>query len=337
MSYLDLFDTLIQQLLSIAPQPKTGDGVVFGTSRTDVLGGGDNVDAIYGFDGDDLLIGGGSGDLIYGEDGPQRSVNDLLDDPDDCDPSMPIILMASNDFIFGDDAYADNRNPFDAAVGGSDRIYGGLGNDWIFGEAGNDRLEGGPVHGNYSCIHAQYSDKDYLFGGVGNDRLIGGYDNDVLVGGADDDRLTGSSQRNGQHAYDGIDILWGDDEGGNGGQGRDIFEIGDRGERYYDDGIDVSSGFLQFAHIKDFHQSRDRIQLARLASSNQARPNERYLTKRVSFDQVIPSGDPSVMGTAIYYSTGLSGNYSNELLAFVEDNQNTPASFNLDAQYVIYS
>ena len=336
MSYLDLFDTVIQQFLETAPQPKTGNGNILGTAQTDVLEGSDNIDAIYGFDGDDLIIGGGGGDLLHGEDGTHRDINDLLDDPDNCDPSMPISIMASNDIIFGDNGLADGTL-LNAAVGGSDRIYGGLGDDWIFGEAGDDRLEGGPANGNYSCIHAQYSDNDYLFGGVGNDRLIGGYDNDVLVGGAHDDRLTGSSQRRGQHAYDGIDILWGDDEGGDGSQGRDIFEIGYRGERYYDDGIDVSNGSLQFAHIKDFNQLVDRIQLASLSNSNPARPHEHYVTKRVSFDQVLHKGDPNIIGTAIYYSTGLSGNYNDELLAFVEDNQNTPASFNLDAQYVIYS
>ncbi|NEQ51085.1 MAG: calcium-binding protein [Leptolyngbya sp. SIO3F4] len=336
MSYLDLFENVLEELLNKASEPRTGEGNILGTNQVDILNGSDNVDAIYGFDEDDLIIGGDRGDVLYGEDREQRSINDLIPDPDNCDPSQPITIMASNDIIFGDDGNADN-DLFNSIVGGSDRIYGGLGNDWIFGEAGNDRLEGGPVHGNYSCIHAQYSDKDYLFGGVGNDRLIGGYDNDVLVGGDHDDRLTGSAQRNGQHAYDGIDILWGDNEGGNGAQGADIFEIGDRGERYYDDSIDVSSGFLQFAHIKDFHQSLDKIQLANLSSNNPALRNEHYVTKRLSFDQVLPSGDPSIMGTAIYYSTGLSGNYQDELLAFVEDNQHTPANFSLDAGYVIYS
>ena len=339
-SYLERFEGVLATLRAGNPRRIDGSGFsILGGNGSDLINGTQTANSIFGFDGNDLIYGAGGIDRLHGEDREQRDIDDFINNPDNCNTPLPAgVIMASDDILFGDDGDRDNNLLNAQGAWGDDTLYGGLGDDWLFGERGNDRLEGGPIEGSYRCINANYSDRDHLFGGVGEDRLIGGYENDVLIGGRDNDRLTGSSQRGGQHAYDGIDILWGDDEGGDGSQGADIFEIGERGERYYDDGVDVSGGINQFALIKDFNQRVDTIQLARLSRTSPTLVNERYIARRVSLGSIISPGQfGNAIGTAIYYFTGLSGPDQPELLAFIEDNQNTPTQFNFNAEYINYS
>ncbi len=121
-----------------------------------------------------------------------------------------------------------------------------------------------------------------LNGGVGNDTLIGGDGNDVLVGIAPTMANPGKGE---------IDILIG-------GQGRDLFVLGDEMRAYYNDDLLDNPGFQDYALIKDLNVGEDRIQLHRgsysLGSS--------------------PLGMPS--GTAIYVNESQN---SSELIAIVED------------------
>lgn len=82
--------------------------------------------------------------------------------------------------------------------GGSDKFYGGDGDDYLLGLEGNDRLEGGAGldvllggSGNDTMIGG---DGDDIFGGDrGNDYMLGGAGADLMNGGAGDDRLEGGA------------------------------------------------------------------------------------------------------------------------------------------------
>ena len=86
---------------------------------------------------------------------------------------------------------------------GTDRIYGGTGDDVIRGNAGSDHLEGG-------------RGDDLIMGGSGSDELVGGRGDDELEGGAGADLLQGNS---------GDDTL-------TGGAGADRIEGGDGHDTY---------------------------------------------------------------------------------------------------------
>jgi Ca2+-binding RTX toxin-like protein len=107
-----------------------------------------------------------------------------------------------NQVIFGNDA-ADGELLKGGA--GTDRVYGGGGDDVLRGRAGNDHLEGG-------------KGDDLVMGGIGDDELTGDQGDDELDGGAGKDKLSGGS---------GDDTLTGGrgDDRMDGGVGHDIYAI----------------------------------------------------------------------------------------------------------------
>ena len=304
-------------------QGNSGNDSLFGGEGDDTLDGGigpSREPSKYHLSGEDRMYGFGGNDTYYVDSAGDRVIEFSNKGYDTVKAYVDYTLEANVERLYLSGALTQ-----------------GIGNDlnnWI----GFDRAE----HHNpaeTSNLHLEgHGGNDSLRSGSGHDMLIGGYENDILSGGSGDDTLIGSSRRGGQHSRDGIDILWGDNEGGDGSQGADIFKIGEGGERYYDDGIDVSGGINQFALIKDFNQQVDTLQLARLSRTYPTFVNERYIAKRVSLGSIISPGQfGNSMGTAIYYSTGLSGPYQNELLAFIEDNQNALTQFDFNAGYVDYS
>ncbi len=119
---------------------------------------------------------------------------------------------------------------------GIDKITGGDGNDSLFGDSSNDIVNGG--RGN-----------DFVFGGTGGDRLFGDNDDDVLTGvDAVVDRGFGE-----------IDLL-------TGGDGKDLFVLGDMQEAFYTDNDITTSGISDYALITDFNPWEDTIQLSGFAS-----------------------------------------------------------------------
>jgi Ca2+-binding RTX toxin-like protein len=106
--------------------------------------------------------------------------------------SYTIFGNGGNDVITGGNAYISS---FGNAFGGSDALYGGLGNDIIAGLSGSDTIEGGA--GN-----------DTLIGGSGSDNLSGGTGTNTLDGGEGDDAFVltvGSS--NTISGGDGYDVI----------------------------------------------------------------------------------------------------------------------------------
>ena len=126
-------------------------------------------------------------------------------------------------------------------------------NGTISGLAGNDTLS--------------LTGKGDLFGGDGNDSLLGGAQGNILVGGRGSDVIDGGKGRDAiagvevGAAYAGrgeIDLL-------TGGQGADVFSLGDAAQVYYNDGDLLSQGMNDYAVITDFEKG-DSLELHGSAS-----------------------------------------------------------------------
>jgi Ca2+-binding RTX toxin-like protein len=164
---------------------------------------------------------------------------------------------------FADEIYALGGNDTVSAGDGNDYIEGGLGSDYLDGGSGIDTvsyrytnigvdvyLPSGVVksRGNYSGTE-RIVNIENVIGGGGDDKLIGDVGANGLAGGKGDDTLIGGSgddTLNGGTLYD-KDVL-------TGGNGSDIFVLGDSNGAYYYQ----TSGY---ALITDFQSGTDKIQL----------------------------------------------------------------------------
>ncbi|MEL6494765.1 MAG: hypothetical protein AAFQ41_06535 [Cyanobacteria bacterium J06623_7] len=143
---------------------------------------------------------------------------------------------AGNDTLAGDDGS-------DTLFGrrGEDVLTGGNNNDILFGGKDNDLLQGG-------------NNQDRLFGGLGEDTLFGGTDNDLLQGGDANDTLNGTDPNNDLVQLGEQDTLVGN-------AGSDLFIFGDEKRVYYSDLNSQTIGRTDYAFIRDFDLTRDKIQL----------------------------------------------------------------------------
>src|ERR1700742_4418124 len=201
----------------------SGNDVIEGTEKADVIWGGPGDDKIYGGLGNDIICGGPGDDLIHGGRG-----NDWIEGG------------SGTDRVFGD--LGDDH--LTGGPGNQDEVSGGLGIDTVNGGAGNedivrgdygyDRMDGGPGKGDIASFstavaglkgsgvwvdlakHKALGDgHDRLFrfesiegsafhgpligdknsnvivGGPGNDTIIGGGGRDTLNGGQGTDRCKG--------------------------------------------------------------------------------------------------------------------------------------------------
>jgi serralysin len=136
---------------------------------------------------------------------------------------------------------------------GTDSLVGGVAGDLLFGLEGNDVLRGqdggDKVSGDFG--------NDSLYGGLRNDTLTGGDGSDWLRGDDHSDRLIGVNPDSGRTLM-GVgerDQLFG-------GTGADVFELGDRRSVFYDDGVAMQNGRLDYGFIRDFKATEgDKIQL----------------------------------------------------------------------------
>ncbi len=168
-------------------------------------------------------------------------------------------------------------------------VTGGNGDDILTGGPSDDLLRGWP--GN-----------DTLTGGNGNDTLTGGNGNDILLGGDGQDILTGSGRDLGRKSIDRL----------TGNSGSDLFILGKSITVFYNDGNNASSGTDDYALIKDFNTTEDKIQLEGSASQY-----------RLGASPIAGAG-----GTAIYLETGKT----DELISVVQE----ATQLNLTANYFAY-
>jgi Ca2+-binding RTX toxin-like protein len=83
---------------------------------------------------------------------------------------------------------------------------------------------------------------------------VGGTDNDLLEGGSGNDTLFGADPNNFQVQVAEQDTLIG-------GEGTDLFILGDKNQVYYDDRNSARDGSTDYALIEDFNPAQDKIQL----------------------------------------------------------------------------
>ena len=218
-----------------------GNDVLIGTESRDVIEGLGGNDVIDGLAGNDTISGGNGSDLITAGEGRDVVTGD--------NGSDSILGSSGNDRLDGG-AGADRL----LGESGDDTVNGGNGNDIILGGADSDVLAGNT--GTDSIFGG--SEDDTLNGGNDNDTLTGGFGNDSLAGDAGNDRLTSvSTSTPGEGLGFGageVDIL-------TGGEGHDIFVLGDESNVFYDDGNPLTVGESDLAFITDFSASRNTIQL----------------------------------------------------------------------------
>lgn|GEM_PF-835127 len=141
----------------------------------------------------------------------------------------------------GDDSlFGDGGNDSLLGDGGNDRLSGGNNNDTLFGAAGNDTLNGS-------------KNQDRLVGDEGEDFLLGGDGNDLLEGGLGNDTLIGTNSVDSGIQLEQDTLV--------GGAGRDLFFLGNKDLIYYDDRNSRTSGDADYAFIRDFAPSQDKIRL----------------------------------------------------------------------------
>ncbi|MDV3351237.1 family 16 glycosylhydrolase [Leptothoe sp. LEGE 181152] len=211
----------------------TGDDQLFGYKGHDELDGGTGNDHLDGGWGHDQLNGEDGDDYLFGDRGRDILNGGAGDDKLDGGWGHDQLNGEDgDDYLFGD----RGRDILNGGTGG-DELDGGLGQDHLDGGAGNDLLEGNFGH-------------DYLQGGLGNDQLFGDKGRDSLIG-VD----INASTRTALVGINEIDIL-------TGGEGADIFYLGDTTSAFYDDGDNLSLGEYDYALISDFnYKQNDLIQL----------------------------------------------------------------------------
>ena len=133
------------------------NGVIWGTTGSDTLSGGNNADTIYGRGGNDSLNGGNGNDLLDGGSG-----NDILNGGN------------GNDLLDG-----GNGNDRLDGGNGNDILLGQVGNDILGGGNGNDRLDGG--FGNDSLTGGNGNDTFALAAGNGADTVTDFKDGQDLI------------------------------------------------------------------------------------------------------------------------------------------------------------
>ncbi len=285
--------------------------IVRGTGGNDTIAGSLEDDIVFGDGGDDVIFGSDGNDLLYGNEGG--------DSPDGGAGNDILVGNENNDYLFdgeGDNIfYGNTGNDFLIAGGGNDTLFGGKDNDTIAESTGDDIASGDL--GDDSIFGGDGSDS--LFGNAGNDSLFGGNDRDTLFGGKDSDYLIGSIGNDFLNGDLGNDSLIGVDPAAEnpgerevdnliGGEGVDVFILGETGNAYYDDGNDTTSGTRDYALIRDFILGQDVLQLGGTASDYVLEDSPRNLPQ----------------GTAIYLKAAGSGGddaqneAQNELIAIVQ-------------------
>jgi Ca2+-binding RTX toxin-like protein len=83
---------------------------------------------------------------------------------------------------------------------------------------------------------------------------VGGTDNDLLEGGSGNDTLLGADPSN-------LGVQPGEQDTLSGGEGLDLFSLGDKNQVYYDDRNSQTEGSTDYALIQDFNPAQDKIQL----------------------------------------------------------------------------
>ncbi len=172
----------------------SGDDLILGNDRANVLEGGDGDDTLNGGFGNDQLFGGAGHDTADYSYSDVDWTIDLTYAPGQTAANAwgTELMTHMESAITGDGD--------DSITGSSvaNQLEGNGGSDTLRGENGEDTLLGGAGH-------------DRLYGGNQNDTLRAGDGNDQLYGGAGDDFLEGAAGNDFVYGGSGNDSIWGDD------------------------------------------------------------------------------------------------------------------------------
>ncbi len=181
---------------------KGGEDILEGGTEADVLAGGQGNDTLNGGDGNDILLGDHSLATVdsYNYTKNASLIANITHTPD-----------GQGGLIHG---YALSiGNTLSPAVGGTDVIEGGLGDDIVFAGGGNDQIDGG----DGADVVFGEGGQDIVEGGIGNDILVGdgygvgvAYGDDTLSGGDGNDWLYGTGGNDTLEGGAGNDVLFGD-------------------------------------------------------------------------------------------------------------------------------
>lgn len=327
------------------------DDYLDGGAGADLLSGEQGKDTLVGGEGNDNLNGGELGDSMVGGAGNDTyCVADAADVVNDMGlPSDVDVVILGSTLAFTLSANIENGAISSGAAGnatligndlnnsltgneGRNLLTGGKGNDSLSGGGGNDTFNGGAGTDLADFSNAGQEVSASLESGKvvgeGTDSLL---DIENIVTGTGDDNLTGNDAANVFTAGDGADVLEGG--GGNdtlcgcralsgggtgevdtltGGLQADLFVLGIKGSRLYDDGFVKDAGRDDYALILDFTAGTDRLQLSGSAKN--------YLLGS--------SGIAKLTGSGLFFDTNANGKLdsSDELLAIVRSSNATRLS-----------
>jgi RHS repeat-associated protein len=294
---------------------------LYGEAGNDTLTGGNGFDLLDGGAGDDSLNGLASNDSLNGGTG-----NDTLnagDGNDVLNPGTGIDLVdggAGNDYLEINNATdtAATNISYTSATNGT--ITGGSNSGTTFKNielvnlrtgSGNDNINlAATTGGNYYDRNTVYAgagddtvvtgtDNAYsdLYGEAGNDTLTGGSGFDLLDGGAGDDTLIGVNPNN-------LNPNIGDRDEWTGGEGKDLFILGDATNIYFDDRNTATNGNTNYAIIKDLNLLEDKIQLKGIASDYRLELNATGTGTNIYVDK--PDGEPDELIAVLENVSGLT-------------------------------
>ena len=167
----------------------TADGTyVYGTLQAGLATLGQDVDELRGEDGGDRLIGGQGADKIWG-----GNNNDIIFGDSGKGTVNPTSSVdESEEATYGDVDILEGENDDDVLFGGlgANILRGGSGNDVLFGQYGKVTLN--PTLREFESTFTSVStDKNTIWGGIGNDVAFGGFGADEIHGEVGRDTLFG--------------------------------------------------------------------------------------------------------------------------------------------------
>ncbi|PSF38746.1 hypothetical protein C7H19_04385 [Aphanothece hegewaldii CCALA 016] len=317
-----------------------GNDNINGGFGNDTITAGSGINIIDGGSGTDTLVDGNFSSattaLSFNDSGSTYAPIILANGTSVSNIELFTNLMtgSGNDSI----SYTQRTNNNLSTGGGSDTINGGLGKDTVNGEAGNDLLivdysnnnytgsspqsgitssissnGTGGFNGSYTAYYSNNVNNfdsvnfsnierfsimgtaanDNIITGDGNDTLVGGLRNDNLNAAGGNDTLIGVAQNAVNPGFGEIDTL-------NGGNGSDIFILGNVATIFYDDQNTTTVGTSDYALIVDFKANKDFIQLTG--------PKSDYFLST--------SPISGITGTAVYLDK--PGSEPDELIAIIE-------------------
>ncbi|MCY7332527.1 MAG: pre-peptidase C-terminal domain-containing protein [Pseudanabaena sp. CAN_BIN31] len=137
----------------------SGNDTITGNSLANTLSGGDGNDTIRGGDGNDILDGGFGYDFLDGGNGVDTVTYDFYNGGINLSLRSGVVSFAGNTSL------TETVTNIEDVVGsrGNDIIYGSAANNFLNGNLGNDILD---------AFGFGTSERDTLFGGVGNDIFV---------------------------------------------------------------------------------------------------------------------------------------------------------------------